>query len=66
MIECEQNRKEELMRKCPFLNRKCIEHECMVWIRAETDCAIPQIVYSLNLIKEDHLRVISRKFKQEE
>jgi hypothetical protein len=38
----------------------------MVWIRAETDCAIPQIVYSLNLIKEDHLRVISRKFKQEE
>jgi hypothetical protein len=53
------------MQKCPFLDKACIGKLCQLWIEAENDCAIPQIVYALNFIKDDHLQVISRKFKEQ-
>ena len=54
------------MKNCPFLNKACIKNLCMIWIEEPGDCAVPQILYSINLIKEDHLRVISRKFRDQE
>lgn len=66
MVEYEQNRKEGFMKNCPFLNKACIKNLCMIWIEEPGDCAVPQILYSINLIKEDHLRVISRKFRDQE
>jgi hypothetical protein len=46
---------------CPFLNKSCLQSKCKLWIEAENDCAIPQIVYSLNLMKADYLSEIRQK-----
>jgi hypothetical protein len=51
------------MAQCPFLKEECIKKNCQLWLEAQNDCAIPQVVYTLNIIKEDHISELTRHIK---